>query len=144
MWRDSTSGLRADGSTSSFDATKLLCTEGQSTPCLSEDQLSTLNQVFSDYYEGDEFVYGRILPSGGETQLVAPLGELGDVGLEIGINYFRYFVLKWVRFRESRILVLRTILSAIRTSSFLTTTHTPFPLLRKLTQEDSTYVSRSL
>ena len=66
--------------------------DGQTTSCLTADQLSALNEIFSDYYEGHEFVYGRVLPSGGEAELAQ--GELGDAGVQLGADYYRYFVLK--------------------------------------------------
>ena len=78
--------------TSSFDTKKLLCADGQSISCLSADQLSALDQIFSGYYEGDRFVYGPILPSGGEAALA--VGELSNGAAQLGIDYYRYFVLK--------------------------------------------------
>ena len=76
--------LELTGWPPSFDTTKLLCMDGRTTSCLTGDQLSALNEIFSDYYEGDEFVYGRVLPSGGEAELAQ--GELGDAGVQLGAD----------------------------------------------------------
>ena len=48
--------------------------------------------MFSDYYEGDKYVFGRFLPSGAETELAQ--GVLSDAGTTLGLIYYRYFVLK--------------------------------------------------
>ena len=76
----------------SFDADVLLCVDGHASPCLTVDQVSSVKKVYSDYYVGDEYVFGRVFPAGGEAAL--PQGLVSDEPFQLALDYYRYFVLK--------------------------------------------------
>ena len=76
----------------SFDADVLLCANRHANPCLTGDQVSSVKKVYSDYYEGDEYVFGRVFPAGGEAAL--PQGLVSGEPFQLALDYYRYFVLK--------------------------------------------------
>ena len=84
----------------SFDADVLLCADGQTDGCLTADQLTSVKKAYSDYYEGDEYVFGRYFPAGGEAALA--FGLLSSAPFELALDYYRYFFLKYVHAVQSR------------------------------------------
>lgn len=76
----------------SFRPETLLCSSGQNTStCLTEDQISALHKIYSDYYEGDEYVFAGYYP-GGEADYYH--GLVGKTQFKIGRSFFRYMVIK--------------------------------------------------
>ena len=69
----------------------VVCADGQAA-CLTADQVSSVKKIYSDYYEGDEYVFGRIFPAGGEASL--PQGLVNSEPFQLALDYYRYFVLK--------------------------------------------------
>ena len=58
---------------------------------LSTDQLSTLKQIYTEYWENGTYVFGSYYP-GGEAGY--PGGLVGSTPFQLGLNYFQYFVTK--------------------------------------------------
>ncbi|KAM5530873.1 hypothetical protein V8D89_015458 [Ganoderma adspersum] len=84
-------GIVSDPRNCNFRPETLLCSSGQnSSTCLTEDQISALHKIYSDYYEGDEYVFAGYYP-GGEADYYH--GLVGKTQFKIGRSFFRYMVI---------------------------------------------------
>ena len=85
----------------SFRPETLTCRPGQNTStCLTGPQISALHRIYQDYFEANQtYVFGSYYP-GGELGFFS--GLVGATPVQLSMNYFQFFVLKWVRCNLSR------------------------------------------
>ncbi|PIL35641.1 hypothetical protein GSI_02370 [Ganoderma sinense ZZ0214-1] len=84
-------GIVSDPRNCKFQPETLLCSSGQNvSTCLTEDQVSALRNIYSDYYEGNEYVFAGYYP-GGEADYYH--GLVGKTQFKIGRSFFQYMVI---------------------------------------------------
>ena len=79
----------------SFRPETLTCRPNQNrSTCLTSPQISALHHIYSDYFEANQtYIFGGLYPGGEDAYFD---GLAGDIQFPISLDYFRFFVLKYV------------------------------------------------